>query len=54
MGEIFAEGLLRAGWSTDQLVMAARRPERAEEATRHTGVEVLLDAAEAARAKTSW
>ncbi|HSF86309.1 MAG TPA: pyrroline-5-carboxylate reductase [Acidimicrobiia bacterium] len=51
MGEIFAEGLLRAGWSTDQLVMAARRPERAEEATRHTGVEVLLDAAEAAKGK---
>jgi len=48
MGEILAEGLLRAGWQTDHLVMAARRPERAREAERNTGVSVLLDAVEAA------
>ncbi len=48
MGEILAEGLLRAGWSPEELIMAARRRERAEEAERHTGVRVLLDAGEAA------
>lgn len=48
MGEIFAEGLLRAGWSTDEIVMAARRQERAVEASRHTGIDVVLDAAVAA------
>jgi pyrroline-5-carboxylate reductase len=48
MGEIFAQGLLRAGWTTEHVVMAARRRERAEEANRHTGIEVVLDAAEAA------
>jgi pyrroline-5-carboxylate reductase len=48
MGEILAEGLLRAGWQTDELVMAARRPERAKEAERSTGVSVVLDAVEAA------
>lgn len=47
MGEILAEGLLRAGWQTDELVMAARRPERAREAERSTGVSVVLDAVEA-------
>ncbi len=49
IGEILAEGLLRAGWSAEDLVMAARRPERAREAERHTGVRVVLDAAEAAK-----
>ena len=48
MGEILAEGLVRAGWALDQLVMAARRPERAKEAERHTGITVLLDPGEAA------
>lgn len=52
IGEIFAEGLLRAGWSEDELVMAARRPDRAKEAYRHTGVETLLDAAEAAKGRS--
>ncbi len=51
MGEIFAEGLLRAGWDPAELIMAARRPERAAEATRHTGVAVVLDAAEAAHGR---
>lgn len=48
MGEILAEGLLRGGWATDELVLAARRPERAREAERHTGITALLDAGEAA------
>lgn len=49
MGEIFAVGLVRAGWNPNDLVMAARRTERATEAERHTGVSVVLDAAAAAR-----
>jgi pyrroline-5-carboxylate reductase len=52
IGEIFAEGLLRAGWSEDELVMAARRADRAKEAYRRTGVETLLDAAEAAKGRS--
>jgi pyrroline-5-carboxylate reductase len=48
MGQILAEGLLRAGWEPDELVMAARREERAREAERLTGVRTLLDAAAAA------
>ena len=34
MGQVLAEGLLRAGWAADELVMAARREERAREAER--------------------
>lgn len=49
MGEILALGLLRAGWEPEQLVMAARREERAREASHRTGVETLLDAAAACR-----
>ncbi len=49
MGEILARGLLRAGWEPGDLVMAARRPERAREAEQATGVKTLLDAAEAAQ-----
>jgi pyrroline-5-carboxylate reductase len=48
MGEILAEGLLRAGWTTEDIVLAARRQERATEAERHTGITTVLDAAEAA------
>lgn len=48
MGEILAEGLIRAGWDLDHLVLAARRPERAREAERNTGVSVVLDPADAA------
>lgn len=51
MGEILAEGLVRAGWAPEQLVMAARRPERAREAERLTGIRVLLDATEAAEGR---
>jgi pyrroline-5-carboxylate reductase len=49
MGQILAEGLVRAGWDAGELVMAARREERAREAERLTGVRTLLDAAAAAK-----
>jgi pyrroline-5-carboxylate reductase len=48
IGQILAEGLLRAGWEESGLVMAARREERAREAERLTGVQTVLDVAEAA------
>lgn len=51
MGQILAEGLLRAGWETGEIVMAARRPERAEEAERLTGISTVLDPAVAARGR---
>ena len=43
MGEILAMGLLRAGWDTTDIILAARRPDRAREATQHTGIETTLD-----------
>lgn len=43
MGQILAEGLLRAGWEPGDLVMVARRQERADEAERLTGVATTLD-----------
>ena len=48
MGQILAEGLVRAGWDTNDLILAARRKERAVEAERLTAVRCVLDAAEAA------
>jgi pyrroline-5-carboxylate reductase len=48
MGEILATGLVRAGWETDALVMAARRAERAKQVEMHTGVTTVLDAVQAA------
>ncbi len=48
MGEILCRGLLRAGWQPADLVMAARREERAREAEQLTAVRTVLDAAEAA------
>ncbi len=47
MGTILAEGLLRAGWEPENIVLAARREERAREAEKQTGVEVVLDPAAA-------
>lgn len=43
MGEILAVGLVRAGWSLDDIVMVARRPERAKEAQRMTEISTVLD-----------
>ncbi len=48
MGQILAEGLVRAGWDPGELILAARRKERAIEAERLTAVTCVLDAAEAA------
>lgn len=47
MGTILAEGLLRAGWDPGDIVLVARREERAREAERLTGIRTLLDPAEA-------
>ena len=41
MGEIFASGLLRAGWQPEELKLAVRREERARELEYHTGIETL-------------
>ncbi len=43
IGEALALGLLRAGWSTTDISLAARRPERAAEVTRLTGCRCELD-----------
>ena len=47
MGEILAEGLVRAGWETSNLTLVARREERAREAERRTAIESILDPAAA-------
>jgi len=47
MGEILAEGLLRAGWETENLILLVRREERAREAERQTGITATLDPAAA-------
>ncbi|MEZ5174833.1 MAG: pyrroline-5-carboxylate reductase [Acidimicrobiia bacterium] len=38
LGEILARGLLRAGWSTDDLILVTRRAERAEELQKETEI----------------
>ncbi len=43
MGEILAEGLLRAGWETENLILFVRREERAREAERRTAITATLD-----------
>ena len=48
MGQILAEGLVRAGWSTNDLILAVRRRERADEVERLTAIRTVLDSAEAA------
>jgi len=52
MGETLLSGLLRAGRRAEDLVVAERRPERAEELAERYGVEVLDNAAAAAKADT--
>jgi pyrroline-5-carboxylate reductase len=47
MGEILAEGLVRAGWETENIILLVRREERAREAERHTAIRTTLDPAEA-------
>lgn len=48
IGQILAEGLLRAGWTEADLVMASRTADRAREIERQTGVTTLDDSAAAA------
>ncbi len=48
MGEVLAGGLLRAGWNSSQISLAARREKRRREVEAATGISTTLDAAEAA------
>lgn len=48
MGEIFAHGLLRAGWEPSELALAVRRPERVKDLTHATGAMTTQSLAEAA------
>ncbi len=43
LGEIFALGLLRAGWAVDELVLVSRRRDRADELARTTGIPSITD-----------
>src|SRR6476659_5524488 len=49
MGETLISGLLRAGWSPDEVVVSERRPERAAELADRYGVRTV-DNSEAASA----
>lgn len=51
LGEILVGGLLRAGWSRDELALAARREERCHELTERLGVACHLDPVAAAAGK---
>ena len=51
MGEVFAAGLLAAGWQPEDLSLAARREERRRELERLLGVTCSLDPVEAARGR---
>jgi pyrroline-5-carboxylate reductase len=42
MGEIFALGLLRAGWEPSEIVLVTRRPERARDLEFKTGIQTVL------------
>jgi len=43
LGEIFASGLIRAGWTSDDLVLVSRRQERADELAHQTGILSITD-----------
>ena len=51
MGEIFASGLLRAGWQPDDLTLAVRRPERARDLTHTTGIACVMSVVDAAEGR---
>lgn len=51
MGEVIAGGLLRAGWSTDELALAARREARRVEVEKSTEIATSLDAAATAEGR---
>ncbi len=52
MGETLLSGLLRAGWTADDVVATERRPERAAELAETYGVAVLDNAEATAKADT--
>jgi pyrroline-5-carboxylate reductase len=52
MGETVLSGLLRAGWSADEVVLTDRRPERCAELRETYGVRVLDNAEAVAQADT--
>lgn len=45
LGEILAGGLLRAGWSPEDIKLVARREERARDLEQRLGIKCVLDAA---------
>jgi pyrroline-5-carboxylate reductase len=47
MGEVLADGLVRAGWEAADLVLCARREERRKQVEEATGVSCVLDPAAA-------
>lgn len=47
MGEIFAAGLLRAGWHQSDLILAVRRQERASDLHHATGIETTTTLSDA-------
>ena len=51
MGEIFASGLLRAGWKTDEISLVTRREARVRELEYATGITAAMSLSEGARAK---
>ncbi len=51
MGEIFASGLLRAGWDICEISLVTRREERARELEYSTGIPTTLSLSEAAEDK---
>jgi pyrroline-5-carboxylate reductase len=52
IGEALLSGMIRAGWSPADLMVTARRPERAEELRARHGVEVVTNAEAAKHADT--
>jgi len=52
MGETVLSGLIRAGWSPDQIVATDRRPERQVELTQRYGITMLDNVEAAGRADT--
>lgn len=51
MGEIFARGLLRAGWDPKDLALAVRRPERVRDLEHATGIATSRSLVEAAEGR---
>jgi len=51
LGEIFAMGLLRAGWAPTDLVLVTKREERAADLHRATDIEAITSLADGARGR---